>query len=379
MLRAILASLRSPWLFHRVGAAILFFFAAAASFNGFQDISGFANDAEAYPPYGVSFIGAITSTAQKPFVFRRMLPDIANWTTAITPRPLQDRLHNWFYPSVGPDLHSKILSFGRSDAAQSRTWFFPYLVLYICQFLSTLLAVIAMHLLCRAMGLQPAVTLFAPVIVILIVPYIFSAYYDCTELALFFLAAWLALRFRWWWLLPIAALGAWNKESFLFFIPTLYPFLRMRASRKTSLAAVVVLCALCGLIYLHALSLFAHNANTGAWLQWKTHFSDLLNSHAQLFVNDEVYGIRILRVSTLAPTLLLIWALARAWKHLSVAVRRHTFIAAAINFPLYLLFGNGGEYRNLSMLSIFFLLAVAWNLEDGLKHMECAQPVSGKV
>ncbi len=279
---------------------------------------------------------------------------------------MQDRAYIWFYPTQGSDLSAKIDSFGHSAAAQSHTWFFRYLALYVAQFLSALLAVFAMYLVCRAMRLSPAVTLFAPVVVILLVPYIFTLYYDYLELALVALAVWAALCFDWWWLLPIAALGAWNKESFLFVIPSLYPFLRQRASRKTALIAVAVLCLVCGLIYLDARARFPYNPNTSAWIQWRQHVFPLFDLHTQLFVNDEIYGLRTPRISTLAPTLLLLWTFARVWKRLPAVVRQHGLIALAINYPLYLLFCSAGEYRNLSLLSILFLIVIAWNLQDGL-------------
>ena len=94
-------------------------------------------------------------------------------------------------------------------------------------------------------------------------------------------ATWIALRFDWWWLLPVAALGAWNKESFLFFMPTLYPFLRQRASsRLLATVTVATLTVVCGLVYLHMRTRFAHNPGSTAIMQWKDHFLTLFNPFA---------------------------------------------------------------------------------------------------
>jgi len=376
MLPAKIELIFSSRLFDCLCIVALYFFTAAAAFNGLQDTNGFVNDTDQYPTYGVSFIGAITGTAQKPFVFRRLLPDTANWVATVTPQRVQDGLYRWFYPIEGPDLSSKILAFGHSSTTRSRTWFFRYIVLYLCEFLSALLAIFAMHLVCRALGLPRAVTLFAPIVVMLFMPYVLVFYYDFLELALFTLAVWMALRTSWWWLVPLAALGAWNKESFLFFVPTLYPFLRQRFSRGITYAAIGLSGAASATVYLYIRSRFPQSPNASAWLQWQGHFAHLGNLHELLVYNIEVYGIRLPGLSTIWPTLLLLWLFARAWRHLPAMVRSHTLIAAVINFPLYLLFCGAGEYRNLSMLCVFVLLTVAWNLKTALEREPPPSPAS---
>jgi hypothetical protein len=355
---------------------VIFFFVAAASFSGFQDVNGFAGDTGEYSAYSVSFLGLMRGTAQKPYIYRRLLPDVANWAGQVTPQPLQDRIYGWFYPTQGFDTNPKVLSFGRSPIARSRVWFFRYLVLYLCEFLSALAAVCAMYLVCTAAGFPPAVRVFAPVVVMLLLPHVLIFYYDYLELALIAVAVWMAMRFDWWWLLPVAAVGAWNKESFLFVIPSLYPLLRRRVSTRTACTAVLALCVVCGLVYLEARARFPNNPNSAVWLQWQEHVRALWSLRKQFYALQETYGLRLPAASTLLPTGFLLWTVARAWKHLSAEVRLHAKIAAAINFPLYLMFCWVGEYRNLSFLSVFFLLAVAWNLQDGLERAAPPSPRS---
>ena len=57
------------------------------------------------------------------------------------------------------------------------------------------------------------------------------------------------------------------------------------------------------------------------------------------------------------------WTAIRGWRFLSRAMQRHAFLAAAINVPLYLIFCNPGELRNLSMLSVALLALLAANLD----------------
>ena len=79
---------------------------------------------------------------------------------------------------------------------------------------------------------------------ILLFPYFLTRggfFYDFPELAFLVIAVWMALKFNWWWMLPLVALAAWNKESFLLFVPSLYPLIRLKSSRMRALAATAAL------------------------------------------------------------------------------------------------------------------------------------------
>ena len=54
-------------------------------------------------------------------------------------------------------------------------------------------------------------------------------------------------------------------------------------------------------------------------------------------------------------------------------LKRHAQLAALINFPLYFLFCMPGEFRDLSMLYITFLLIIAVNLQRWMQHAAPAQ------
>ena len=68
------------------------------------------------------------------------------------------------------------------------------------------------------------------------------------------------------------------------------------------------------------------------------------------------------RAFTLIPLALLVWTVWRGWKLLPKPFQRHGQIAAAINLPLFFLFCQPGEMRDLSMLYIVFLLLLAMNI-----------------
>ena len=351
-------------LYHRVCCFVLFFAAASASFHGYY---GQANVIDGGMPVAGNplsfFERMLEGTADRPYVYRQLLPTTANLIDRIVPQAIKTRL--FIHQGSLPDAYINAIAY--SPTARNKVYFFRYLVLYIATFQFALLAVYAMYFVCNALNMSPPMAVFSPVIVILLVPYIQSGgadFYDYPELAFLALAVWIALRFDWWWVIPVAALGAWNKESFLLIIPTLYPIFRLRSSRLSSLLGVGVLCSLCAAIYYHMRQLFEHNPGSTVIVQWPDQLRYLLHPRALFYANVEIYGLRVPGVCTVFPMILLIWTVCRGWQHLPRAIQQHGQIAAAINIPLFLLFCAPGEMRDLSMLYIVFLLLLAVNLNE---------------
>jgi hypothetical protein len=69
----------------------------------------------------------------------------------------------------------------------------------------------------------------------------------------------------------------------------------------------------------------------------------------------------MVKAYTLIPMLLIAFTVHRGWRYLPTTIQQHAQIAAAINIPLYLVLSYPGELRDLSLLYITFLLAVAAN------------------
>jgi hypothetical protein len=349
-------------LYSRIARLLLFFIAASASFSGYYQKWHFA---EADMPGDDSYASIETmldGTAHRPSVYRRLLPATANWLDRTVPQHFKTSLDNW----QASDDDQFLYAIAASPTASDPQYSFRYLVIYVETFLFALLAVYAMYLVCAALDVPSPSASFAPVILILLVPYLMAGggfFYDYLELAFFALAVWAALRLRWWWLIPIAALGTWNKETFLLFLLTLYPLLRRNASPLAAALRTAALCAV-SLAVLIAIRLrFAHNpsGDSGSWWLGQLHF--FLNARNLFFATEETYGMRMLAASTLLPIALLVWTSIRGWRHLPPVMQQHARIAAAINVPLYLLFCNPGEMRNLSMLFVTLLLLLAANLQ----------------
>jgi hypothetical protein len=372
----IVREVRAPNLYRRVCCFVLFFTVASASFNGFYEKWHFRE----YNPLPVAASPAghefphieiqmiLDGTAAKPYVYRQLVPTLANWLDRITPNSIKTKLYT---VRVDYDHTLPVVLFD-SPIARSQMYFFRYLLVYVATFLFSLLAVYAMYLVCTALEVHAAAAILAPVVVILLFPYIQTIggyFYDFPELALLALTVWIALRFDWWWIIPVVALGTWNKESFILAIPTLYPIIRQRSSRLSSLLGTGILGLVCLAVYYPLRLQFAHNPggttenHLAQQRDFFLHPGHLIYHH---FLLEKTYGLLLPSLFTVLPLALLLWTVRRSWPHLPLAIRRHCWIAAAINIPLYFLFCWPGELRDFSLLFIFFLLTLAYNLNEWL-------------
>jgi hypothetical protein len=372
MLRKALASS----IYYKACCFVFYFVVAAASFNGYYHKWHFAELDAPGDDLRYHFEMMMDGTAYRPYVQRQLLPAAANWIDSAVPRSFETWLYSW---QNGPNAHMD--QFFDTQTAENPDYFFRYLIVYIITFLFTLLAVYAMYLVCRELEIPPPAAVFAPAIVILLFPYIESEggfFYDYPELAFLALAVWVALRFPWWSILPIAALGAWNKESFVLVIPTLYPFIRRRCSRPVACLGVAVLCLVCVAVYYPIRLRFAHNPGGALELHWRDQLSYYAHPLNHLFGIEMTYGLLAVKAFSVVPMTLLAWTLWRAWRYLPGVVQRHAIIAAAINIPLYLLFCWPGEIRNLSLLYVVFLLLLAVNLNHWIAGFAMAKSASSQ-
>jgi hypothetical protein len=362
---------------------VLFVVAASASFNGFFDkwhfreqgvLLGSDTSNPADGRFGI--VDILNGTASRPFVYRQLLPCIANWFDRSIPTAPKDRLYNF---STNQGRLGDIMI--DSPLAKIHQYYFRYLVLYAMTFLFTLLSVFGMFLVCRALNLPTVSCVFAPVLMILAIPYFMSSggyFYDYPELAFLAIAAWMALKFDWWWMLPVVALATWNKESFVLMTLTLYPLLRARNSRIMACVGTCVLALTSSATYFALRSHYLQNPGSAVLVQWPRQLLFLLHP-ANLVAIEKTFGILAPRPFTLFPLILIVWTVRRGWHRLPVEARRHGIIAAAINLPLYFLFCEPGELRDLSMLYIVFMLLLAVNLAVEVKEVESGPPTAAAL
>ena len=361
-------------IYYRACCFVLFLVAASVSFNGYYQKWHFAEADVPGDHSRAAFEAMVDGTAYRPYVYRQLVPAAANWIDGLVPEAAKSRL----FALQGSGEDAFLYTISNSPTANDPKYFFRYLTMYILTFLFTQLAVCAMYLVCRAVEMPPVAAVFAPVIVILLLPYIMSNggfFYDYVELAFLMLAVWMALKFEWWWLFPVAALGTWNKESFLLIVLTLYPLFRLRHSRLGALVGVSVLCCVCLAVYYALRVRFAHNPGGTVEVWWLDQLRYFMHPREWLFATEETYGLRLLKAYTLLPMTLLVWTVWRGWTFLPPAIRQHGKIAAIINIPLYFFFCSPGELRDLSMLYVVFLLVVAANLREWAKSVAPAGPL----
>jgi hypothetical protein len=355
---------RSALLYDRICLIVLLILASAASFSAFYEKWHFREMGTRGSYAGVEFDRMIDGSARRPYIYRQLLPDTANWLArvlpvdAITRRMPEDA---GLRISAGLDLRTKVHPV-------------QYVIVYIATYLSALLAAFALYWLLTAVNLPPPTALFATVVFLLIFPLIGvkgGYFFDYPELLFMAVAVWMALKLDWWWIIPIAALGTWNKESFLLFIFTLYPLFRRRRSRLISLLGVSVLVAVCVAVYVPIRIHFAHNP--GGSVEWhlKDQFVFFLHPFRLGTWIDRTYDLMFPAISSPIGVILLIWTVWRGWRFLPPWLKRHAQIAAVINIPLYLFFCEPGEFRDLSLLLITFVLIIAFNLQEWI---EPAQP-----
>ena len=348
-------------LYYRLCGFVLFFVTAAASFNGFYDSSRLYDTSEGSTHGRASFEAEMDGTDARPFVYRQMLPAFANAIDEHISQQTKDRLYN-LKGRTGVTFRERIID---SPIAQDRTYFLRYWILYAVVFLFTLSSIYSMYMVGKAAGFHPAAAAIAAMAIILLLPYFQDRkghMYDYPELTFIMFAVWIAMKFDWWWLVPLTALATWNKESFLFFIPALYPFIRERVSRVQATAAMGALALISTAVYYAIRERFRHNPGTTAEYHLLDHIHSLhliFNPMHMIMVKN--YGVWAPPAESLITFVLLAWTVWRVWPSLTQAIQRHIQIATIINIPLFLLLGVPFELRALAPLyvTLLFLLAAS--------------------
>jgi hypothetical protein len=343
---------------------MVFFIVSSASFFGFYGKWHFRDahpdlDAQAFSG---SLDKVLDGTAPRPFVYRQLLPMIANGIDRATPETLKDRLFSITTPG-GHLLRERLFV---ATLAQDRHYFFRYWIIYLLTFFFSFASTCAMYFLVGNMGYDPLVATFSSAFFILLMPFFMSVggyYYDYVELTFLVLAVLIALRFYWGWLIPLALLAAWNKESFLLFVPCLYPLLRMKYSRQMALVATAANGVACGLVVFLLRIRYAQNPGGTVQFHMFAQILYFLNPLRMLSPLDSTYGIIFLPSLNPISLVLIFWIVWNGWKSLPISIRRFSIVASIINIPLFLLFCSPGELRNLSFLYVPFLLLIA-----GLAH-----------
>jgi hypothetical protein len=358
---------------------VIYFLVASASYCGYFTKWQFRDET---PEFALP--GMLDGTIERPFVYRQLLPVIANGVEHALPAGVRNRVNTllfddnrthhpiaWFYPNA--------------TDARNPQYALRYYLIYGMSFAALLLAMFALRAVCVELQSNRIAATLAPMAFAVILPLILTDgayFYDLPELLFMALAIWLSLRGRVFWLIVITALATLNKETFLVYVLTLFPFLRTRLSTATTLKVQFVLVAIAAAI--NALIKLKYAHNDGGVVQF--HLMENLGFlvHPSSYLRFEYnYGVVMTKGFNLINIFIVAVLVRTAWSKLSPVVRQHLWIAIVINVPLFLAFGFHDELRNLSMLNVGFVIILCVNiaayLDRGYRAVPAGEAPPGAI
>lgn len=327
----------------------IFWMVAAASHSGFIAKWGLRDGSNIY---GIEKI--LDGTADRPFVYRQLAPLVANFLDRHAPA-------SW---KTGVEQLAGRLSTRVSKLPEYR---FRYLAIYYLSFLSLLISLFLLRRILIDWGMEENVALVAPIAFVLALPYLQTQdgyFYDSIELLFFSAGFLLASRGRIAALIALAIPATINKETYLFFLATLYPLLRHVSTRRDAsigIGAAMSISLAVGLVIK-----FLFRDAPGGIVEFRLFQSlDWYGNPAKYFQSELTYGV-IGPSGVFLGTLLFFAVVAmRGWPPCNPVIKRHIAIGAVVTLPLVLLFTFPGELRNLSILYVGFVVLLAYALGGG--------------
>ncbi|SAL21757.1 hypothetical protein AWB67_00767 [Caballeronia terrestris] len=331
---------------------VVYFLVASAAFNGFFTKWQFRDN---WPRF--SLPAMLEGTAERPFVYRQLFPAIVNGAERVLPERVKNHVNtllsddnkyhhpiSWIYPNA-------------TDAKDPK-YALRYYMMYALAFGTLFCALFAMRAVCLEFNQNRVGATLAPLVFAVIFPLILTEggyFYDIAELLFMSLAVILAMRGRVVLLIILTAFATWNKESFLFFVMVLYPFLRTHLSVKKTLLLQVVLVAIAAAINIVIKMQYTQNGGDVVLFHLANNLRQLARPATYLRFEYN-YGIMTPKALNIV-NLLLFAVIARAgWGKLPPLVKQYMKIALVINVPLYVALGFYDEIRGLSMLYMGLLM-----------------------
>lgn len=332
---------------------VLILLVSAAAHHGFFTKWSLRDNEAYYGPMPFSAAQMLDGTAQRPYVYRQLLPLMADGVYDLMPEGLQEAARQRLQIRDGTPW--------RLNTPESRDpqYAVRYYILYYLSFAFTLLATFAVYRLAAEIFGDPKAALAGASMLLLMVPLFQSwggFYYDFSEI--FFMAGAALCAVKRWRIafFLVALLGMVNKESFAIFTLCLAPFLIRAPSWRADALLLAATVALQLALHLVVRNAFAENASGGSFFWLWSQLAHLVDWRAY-FTIEIAYGLFL--PHPLGLVWLAFFALigVAAWPHFSPEVRRFVTLTFVVNVPLYLLFCHPGETRNLSMLYLSLALA----------------------
>jgi len=347
------ASRPASWLL----LCVFFWIVAAASFSGFVGKWGFLDESQKNKSRENNGLEAmLDTTAEKPYVYRQLVPMLSNFADRLTPEKMKEYVTTKIKPEE---------TFARTTSVTNPKLRFRYLVIYYSNFFSLFLSLFVLRRILHDFGIGSTAEIVAPTSLVLGLPYLQTVggyFYDSIELFFASLAFLIAMQGRILLLITLALPATLNKETFIFFLPTLYPLLRQKLSSK--LAFTVTFLAILAAVFINVLLKLAFLDAQGeaAQLHFLSNIKSYLMPSTYLHLED-TYGIVGPEGAFFGTIAVITIIVLRSWAYAPPIVRQHLLIAAVFNFPLFLIFCATGELRNLSLLFVGFVILVALEID----------------
>lgn len=351
---------------NKVLLVFIFYVVAAASFNGFFVKWAFLDD-EIF--FRNSFSHLYYETAHRPFVKRQFMLKVAKKiNAAMSEETRQDFLkflretdeRTEFLESENfIEVYYNNVRIKPQFAVEYHiVYFLTFIFLFLSMFLIREIAV-------ETTGSSSVGTLTACVFAIIfpIFETVGGYFYDFGEIFFFSLSALLAIKGYWLALILISPIAEYNKESFLIFLVTLYPFLVAKFGKQKSFFTLAAAIFLSALVYLAVAKMYAENPGGAIEFHLLTHLVYIFEDWLDLEIT---YGVFFGAEMFLPHVLLVAWLVKCTWQKLSPLWQEHIKIAAALNIPLYILFCWPGELRNFSLLYIGFTAIISTFIKESI-------------
>lgn len=344
--------------FDNLAAKVTFIFlcymVAAASFGGFFEKWAF-RDGMAY-----SAIEMMEGESKRPFVYRQLMPATANLANKIIPQQINEKFASWL--AADPMKRNFIYRyFSNAKDSTNPEYVLRYYVLFMLCFASYFFGVLALRAVCLQFYPDKTAATLAAFSIAMIFPMLTTEggyMYDMAELLFMALAVLLAAQGRIFLLALLVGIATFNKESFLLFVLTLYPFIRARFPLKPTLAIGTLLLGISAAVNVAVKLYFADNPGGFVVNQLPDHIYWLLDPRSY-FLFEVNYGAVTTKGFNVIHLIIVAFIVRSAWRFLSPVLRQHVLIAAAINIPFFIVFCYQGELRNLSMLFVGFTIMIS--------------------
>lgn len=340
----------------------LFWLVSAATFSGFASKWAMLDDLPRDNLYKM-----VEGTAHKPFIYRQLVPQIANLIEKITPQTVISKIANAY--TVGPFRYFEKANHLAND---SMNYKFKWIIVYWIIFMTIFSSLYLLHKILLNFGLTSFAAVTAPCLFILSVPImqtIGGHWYDYTEILFMCLTLLSLIQGKKIMALIFVALGAYNKESFLFFVLTLLPFLDDSKIKTNKFVFWGIMLIISALINVWLKIVYSSNPGSAAeffpWRNLRLHSNPLF-----YFQFDDSYGLIAPRGFNILNITLIVILFKMAWDQFCSQLKTHCKLALAINLPLYLAFGYPNEIRTLCFLYIPLVFLIAYSVLSLSKKLQ---------